>query len=69
MVPEADSKAEAWVSAMAAAVTLADLAKVRADCATDYGSTKDVPQAVRAAFSARKSAIESAVEVVEGEPA
>lgn len=69
VVPEADSKAEAWVSAMAAAATIADLAKVRADCAADYGSMKDVPQAVRAAFSARKAAIEATVEVVEGEPA
>lgn len=65
-----DGKAESWVNAMAAAATLGDLAKVRADCVADYGSTKDVPQAVRAAFSARKAAIEAApVEVVEGEEA
>lgn len=65
-----DGKAEGWVNAMAAAATLGDLAKVRADCAADYGSTKDVPQAVRAAFSARKAAIEAApVEVVDGEEA
>jgi len=71
VVPVAeDGKAESWVNAMAAAATLGDLAKVRADCAADYGSTKDVPQAVRAAFSARKAAIEAApVEVVEGEVA
>lgn len=71
VVPVAeDGKAESWVNAMTAAATLGDLAKVRADCAADYGSTKDVPQAVRAAFSARKAAIEAApVEVVEGEVA
>lgn len=71
VVPVAeDGKAESWVNAMAAAATLGDLAKVRADCAADYGSTKDVPQAVRAAFSARKAAIEAApAEVVEGEEA
>lgn len=71
VVPVAeDGKAESWVNAMAAAATLGDLAKVRADCAADYGSTKDVPQAVRAAFSARKAAIEAApVDVVEGEVA
>jgi len=63
-----DGKAEGWVNAMAAAATLGDLAKVRADCAADYGSTKDVPQAVRAAFSSRKAAIEAAP-VAEGEPA
>lgn len=70
VVPVAeDGKAEGWVNAMAAAATLGDLAKARADCAADYGSTKDVPQAVRAAFSARKLAIESTVNVVEGEEA
>jgi phage recombination protein Bet len=69
VVPEADSKAEAWVAAMASAATLADLAKVRADCAADYDGIKNVPQAARAAFSARKAAIDTAVEVVEGEEA
>lgn len=68
VIPEADGKAESWVNAMAAAATLADLAKTRADCATDYGSTQAVPQAVRAAFSARKAAIESAATVAEVEP-
>lgn len=69
--PEPDPKAEAWASAMTAAATLEALAKSRAACATEYGGMKGVPPAVRAAFSARKAAIESVhtAEVAEGEPA
>ena len=69
--PEPDPKAEAWASAMTAAATLEALAKSRAACATEYGGMKGVPPVVRAAFSARKAAIESvpAAGVLEGEPA
>lgn len=68
VIPEADGKAESWVNAIAGAATLADLTTIRDDSATAYGDIKNVPPAVRAAFSARKAALMAAPQA-EGEPA
>jgi len=43
-------------------------ASKRPPCAADYGDIKNVPAAVRAAFSARKAALMAAPQT-EGEPA
>lgn len=54
------TKTESWIAKVAAAKTTAELAKVRDDSATAYGDIKNVPPAVRAAFSARKAALMAA---------
>lgn len=54
-----DSKAQSWIDQINAAA-LADLTKIREDSAADYGDIKNVPPAVRAAFSARKAALMAA---------
>lgn len=60
VIPEADTKAQAWCDTMAVAATLAELAQQRAKVAEEYGDMSKVPQAIRAAFSARKKALEAA---------
>jgi len=62
-----DGKAQSWIDQINAAA-LADLTKIREDSAADYGDIKNVPAAVRAAFSARKAALMAAPQT-EGEPA
>lgn len=68
VIPELSGKAESWINAISAAASLADLTKIREDSATDYGDIKNVPPAVRSAFSARKAALMAAPQT-EGEPA
>jgi len=63
-----DSKAEGWIAKIAAAADLAGMNKIRDESAADYGDIKNVPPAVRSAFSARKAAI-MAQQAPEGEPA
>lgn len=60
VIPEADTKAQAWCDTMAGAASLADLAQLRDKAAAEYGDKSKVPQAIRAAFSARKAALEAA---------
>lgn len=62
-----ERKAGLWISKINAA-TLADLTTIRDDSATAYGDIKNVPPAVRAAFSARKAALMAAPKTEE-EPA
>lgn len=62
------TKTESWIAKVAAAKTTAELAKVRDDSATAYGDIKNVPAAVRAAFSSRKAALMAAPKTEE-EPA
>lgn len=57
------NKVTTWIGKMADAATLAELTKVRDESAVDYGDIKNVPQAIRAAFSARKLELLSAVAV------
>lgn len=68
VIPQANSKDEAWINTLSAAADLAELTKARDDSAADYGDIKKVPPSVRAAFSARKAAI-MAQAAPEGEPA
>lgn len=63
------SKAESWIAKIAAAADLAGMNKIRDESAADYGDIKNVPPAVRSAFSARKAAIVAASTTTEGEPA
>lgn len=51
-----ERKANLWISKINSAA-LADLTKIREDSAADYGDIKNVPPAVRSAFSARKAAL------------
>lgn len=67
--PQIDAKAESWIAKIAAAADLAGMNKIRDESAADYGDIKNVPPAVRSAFSARKAAIVAASTTTEGEPA
>ena len=52
---QGQSKAATWCEKLTAAATLADLVRIRDESVADYGDIKNVPSAVRAAFSTRKA--------------
>ena len=52
---QSSSKAAAWCEKLTAAATLADLVRIRDESVADYGDIKNVPSAVRSAFSTRKA--------------